>query len=86
MFSVVTTNQGFLPISHTQLMSRCAGAGSKLANENIPHHRCHAQLMAGAGWGGRRLSAFCFSRGFLNSFLAGSLNFFGGGCELVIRW
>jgi len=27
MFSVVAVNQGLFPVSHIELMSRCAGAG-----------------------------------------------------------
>jgi len=29
MFSVVAINQGHFPVSHIQLMSRCAGAGKE---------------------------------------------------------
>jgi len=44
MFSVVAINQELLPVSHTQLMSRCAGAGrehSQAASPSWPVEICH---------------------------------------------
>jgi len=80
---VVAINQGLFPVSSVQLMSRCAGgiiAGqlAKLANGNIPYHRCHAQSTNGAWLGGRKISAFLSFHEFLNPLLAGSLNLFFG--------
>jgi len=36
MFSVVAINQGLFPISHIQLMSRCAGAGREYSQAPSP--------------------------------------------------
>jgi len=71
---------------------------AKLADRNIPHHRCHAQFMNGSLLGGRRLLALLTSVS-SNPLLPRGSNFWGKfrilgfcdcclriGCELVIRW
>jgi len=52
MFSVVAINQGLCPVSHIQLMSRCAEGSitrqiAKTTNGNIPYHERHAQFKNG---------------------------------------
>jgi len=49
MVSVVAINQGLFPVSYIQLTSRCAGRSTagqiaKLANGNIPYHKCQLSL------------------------------------------
>jgi len=36
MFSVVAINQGLFPVSHIQLISRCAGAGTECTWTGVP--------------------------------------------------
>jgi len=74
------------------------GSQPKLANENIPYHRHHAQFMNGGWPGGRKLSALLISVS-LNPLLSGSSIFFrkfrisgfydhysGTGHKSVVRW
>jgi len=66
MFSVVAINQGLFPVSHIQLMSRCAGAGrehSQAASPSWPMEIFHtidivlSVCMGLAGGAG----SYCFS-------------------------
>jgi len=72
----------------------------KLANGNIPYHKRHAQFMNVVGRGGRKLSAFWFSKrlnfsgssalfqNFVKSMkIQGVRDLYSGtGCRSVIRW
>jgi len=69
MFSVVAMNLGLFPVSHIQLMSRCAGAGrehSQAASPSWPMEMFHTinfmlslEKGVSCGRGSYRLFSFC---------------------------
>jgi len=88
MFSVVITKSQTFPVSHIQLMSRCAGAGREPSQTDNPvwpteiFHTIDGMLGLGMGVGQGKGSFYAFLISVnSNPLLSGSLVFFGNSAK-----